>query len=179
MFYTYLYLREDGTPYYVGKGTGRRVFDSRHTVHLPPSKDRILLQEFESDEDAILAERFLIALYGRKDLATGVLHNRTDGGEGVSGRQVSASTRAAISKGLTGLEFSPQHRAAIAAARKGKKATPETREKMSRSRVGRRLRREQTSMFGKHHRASTREKIRDAIRLWWVKRKGEICSTNT
>ena len=83
IFYTYLYLREDGTPYYVGKGHGRRAF-RKHRFPVP-SHDRIIVQEFLSEEDALFAECFLIALYGREDLAAGRLLNLTDGGDGVSG----------------------------------------------------------------------------------------------
>src|SRR5580692_7723704 len=78
-FYTYLWLREDGTPYYVGKGRGRRAFRKG----CPPI-DRVLIQAFPSEEDALTAEIFLIAYYGRKDLGTGILRNLTDGGDGVT-----------------------------------------------------------------------------------------------
>ena len=85
IFYTYLYLREDGTPYYVGKGTRHRAFNQKHrrirgTVATPP-KGRILLEPHVSEADALDAERFLISYYGRKDLGTGILLNMTDGGE--------------------------------------------------------------------------------------------------
>jgi general stress protein YciG len=84
-FYTYLWLREDGTPYYVGKGRGRRAFISRaHTVRRPKELSRIIVQEFETEEDAFRAEQFLITYYGRQDLGTGCLRNRTDGGEGAA-----------------------------------------------------------------------------------------------
>jgi len=80
-FYTYLWLREDGTPYYVGKGTKNRAFlRSRHRLS-PPPDERIIIQSFECEEDAFFAEKFLIALYGREDLGEGRLLNLTDGGE--------------------------------------------------------------------------------------------------
>jgi hypothetical protein len=50
----------------------------------PPSRDRILVQEFPSERDALQAEIFLIAYYGRKGKG-GILINWTDGGEGTSG----------------------------------------------------------------------------------------------
>jgi|ERR1035437_1109198 hypothetical protein len=82
MYYTYLWLRENGTPYYVGKGSGVRAFTSwAHGVHKPADKERILVQEFESEKEAFEAEKFLIAYYGRLDLGTGCLRNLTDGGE--------------------------------------------------------------------------------------------------
>jgi|HubBroStandDraft_2_1064218.scaffolds.fasta_scaffold242728_2 hypothetical protein len=87
-YYTYLWLREDHTPYYVGKGHGNRAFTGRRNGgHLPPPihRENILLQEYPTDADAIAAEIFLIARYGRKDLGTGILRNLTDGGDGTSG----------------------------------------------------------------------------------------------
>jgi hypothetical protein len=80
VFYTYLWLREDGTPYYVGKGKGDRGFISKgHSVRCPKDSARLIVQEHPSETDAFAAEEFLIAYYGRKDVGTGCLLNRTDG----------------------------------------------------------------------------------------------------
>ena len=93
-FYTYLWLREDGTPYYGGKGHGRRGFtSSQHTVKCPREVSRILIQSQASEQDALEAEQFLIEYYGRADLATGCLRNLTAGGDGVSGLIHSEKTK--------------------------------------------------------------------------------------
>jgi hypothetical protein len=85
-FYTYLWLRVDGTPYYVGKGHNDRAFLSAgHGGKRPKDRSRILIEEHPSEADAFAAEIFLIAYYGRRDLATGCLRNLTDGGDGPSG----------------------------------------------------------------------------------------------
>lgn len=80
MFYTYVWTREDGTPYYVGKGKGNRVYSNNHR-HLPPSIDRIVLYIAKDEKDAFETEKALIWYYGRKDLGLGCLRNLTDGGE--------------------------------------------------------------------------------------------------
>ncbi len=101
MFYTYLWLREDGTPYYAGKGYGTRAFKLHwHNKMYPPASDRIIVQEWLSEEDAFEAEKFLITYYGRIDLGTGCLRNLTDGGEGTVGKSEEALQR--ISKALRG-----------------------------------------------------------------------------
>ena len=79
-FYTYLWLREDGTPYYAGKGMGIRAYRS-HRMGKAPSRERILVQDFASEQDALVAEMFLILYYGREDLGTGCLLNLTHGGD--------------------------------------------------------------------------------------------------
>ena len=87
-FYTYAYLREDGSPYYIGKGSGNRAWapHNRCAVKRPKNKDRILvLKQNLSEKDAFKHEKYLISVLGRKDLGTGILRNRTDGGEGSSG----------------------------------------------------------------------------------------------
>jgi len=90
MFYTYLWLREDGTPYYVGKCTRK---SRAYRVSCPKDHSRVILQNHESEQDALDVEVFLISFYGRKDLGTGCLRNRTDGGEGMSGFVISLETR--------------------------------------------------------------------------------------
>jgi hypothetical protein len=106
IYYTYLWLRYDGTPYYVGKGTRNRAFRKGG-----PPRDRILIQEYPSEEDAFAAEIFLIAYYGRKDIGTGCLINHTDGGEGQVG----------VIAWNTGKTLTPEHIAALSAAQRGKK----------------------------------------------------------
>jgi deoxycytidine triphosphate deaminase len=72
-YYTYAYLRENGTPYYIGKGTGRRAFHKNHNV-LRPSKDKILfLKTNLSEEDALKHEKYLISILDN-------LLNKTIGG---------------------------------------------------------------------------------------------------
>lgn len=90
MFYVYTYLREDGTPYYVGKGSGERAYKKWGKGIKPPKDDSriIIVADNLEEEQAFKLERKLIAEYGRKDLANGILHNKTDGGEGSSGHKV-------------------------------------------------------------------------------------------
>lgn len=81
-FYTYIWYRQDRTPYYVGKGTGKRgYYSSAHNVHAP--KDRSLIEVIHvfGEQSALNLERALIAELGRKDNGTGILRNLTDGGE--------------------------------------------------------------------------------------------------
>ncbi len=83
-FYTYAYLREDGSPYYIGKGRGRRAYQ-QHKVNIPPKERILFLKKNITEEDAIKHEKYMIFIFGRKDLGTGILRNLTDGGEGMSG----------------------------------------------------------------------------------------------
>ena len=78
-FYTYAYLREDRTPYYIGKGSGRRYY-SRKKTDIKPPKDKsrvILLKQNLTEEEAFRHEIYMIAIFGRKNLKTGILLNRT------------------------------------------------------------------------------------------------------
>jgi hypothetical protein len=118
-----MWLREDGTPYYVGKGSYKKRAFERHKVgnriQYAPPKDRVLIQEFPTEPDAFEAEKFLIFYYGRKDLGTGILRNQTDGGEGNTGTSEGHRKQA---EALRGRIFSEEHRRKISESKKGNKA---------------------------------------------------------
>jgi len=79
-YYTYAYLREDGTPYYIGKGCGRRAYSSNHRINLPPKDRIIILKRFYLEEDAYSHEEYMIFVFGCKYNNTGILQNLCDGG---------------------------------------------------------------------------------------------------
>jgi ribosomal protein L13 len=162
MFYTYLWLREDGTPYYVGKGKGKRAFknDGERTVKHPECDFRIIVQHWTSEQEAFAMEKFWIALYGRKDLGTGILRNRTDGGDGPSGAKRSASTIANMAKRMRGKKMhttphSEETKAVLVAKTKALWETPEFRARQTAAHKGqgkgRKMSEETKALLKKNH----------------------------
>ena len=103
-FYTYAYLREDKTPYYIGKGKGDRIY-RKGKGQIKPPKDIsriIFLKQNLTEEQSFRHEIYMISIFGRKDLGTGILRNRTNGGQGVSGIVRSEITRRKMSESKKG-----------------------------------------------------------------------------
>src|ERR1035437_9812227 len=100
-YYSYLWLREDSSPYYAGKGCGKRAYRSlHHNVNCPADIARILVFLHPTEADAFESEIAFIKWFGRKDIGTGCLRNITNGGEGQAGRICSPATRMRISAKL-------------------------------------------------------------------------------
>ena len=102
IYYTYAYLREDRTPYYIGKGENDRIYKKgKGEVNPPKDKSRIIyLKNNLTEQEAFKHEIYMIAVFGRKDLGTGILRNKTNGGEGASGAIISDEYRKNISKNI-------------------------------------------------------------------------------
>ena len=147
MFYVYAYLRtEDLTPYYIGKGHGNRAWQKCHSVVVPKDLSRIVMLEQNLTELGALAlERRMISWYGRQDLGTGILRNRTDGGDGSAGiipwnlgkKTGSYLTKAGRKKVSDANKGVPKnHGAKVSAGLKGKPKSEEHKRKLSEASKG-------------------------------------------
>tara|TARA_Y100000389_G_C17195080_1_gene380792 strand:- start:54 stop:614 length:561 start_codon:yes stop_codon:yes gene_type:complete len=180
-YYTYAYLRENKTPYYIGKGKCKtqRHLHSGHIVPIPPEERILILKTNISEEEAFKHEIYMISVFGRKDNNTGILRNFTDGGDGKSGWKASKETCDKISKSLMGKKRTPQqiekhrksmlgrklsedHKRKIGEGGKGKKMSPETIERMKIA-----AKKRGNNKTGKKHSQETKEKMRQsALKRW-------------
>lgn len=102
-FYTYTYNYPNGTPFYVGKGTKKRIishmWDAKANRNTNKFHIRVIQKLLKNNEEPIIkkivdevdeefaffVEQEFISKYGKRTNGTGILTNNTDGGEGTSG----------------------------------------------------------------------------------------------
>ena len=142
MYYVYAYLRDDGTPYYIGKGQNDRAWQ-KHKYHKVPSNDKILILESNlTEETAFQLETKYIQQYGRKDIGTGILRNMTNGGDGIMGHKHSEETKQKISRARLGKPtnlgktMSAEQKQKLREANLGKIVSVETGQKISKAKKG-------------------------------------------
>lgn len=181
VYYAYLLKRPDGTPFYVGKGKGRRCYahlkpwhlkkdENRHKVHII-EKIRAdggepiveILQKNLTESDAFSLETQQIKLYGRT-INGGLLCNMSDGGEGQSGFHHSEETKrklAIISKennGFVGKKHNEETLKLIGDVNRGKVLDDGWRKKLSDATKGRPKREEHKNKIGMSHKGKLHTK---------------------
>jgi hypothetical protein len=182
MYYTYAYLREDGTPYYVGKGKGDRAYRKvGKPCATPKDKSKIIyLKTNLTEEQSFNHERYMIFILGRKDLGTGILLNKSDGGEGASGCIPSEETRRKRSAKMKGENNPLYGKRGKDSPRYGKKHTQETKDKIRKSLQGNviseetrikiseknKLNRlgEKNPFYGRKHSEETKQKMKETAK---------------
>lgn len=153
-FVVYAYVREDGTPFYIGKGRPSRPFISGGRPCGTPPKERIILLHENLEEDkAFSLETEYILKYGRKDIdpENGLLYNKTNGGEGVSGLIRSQEYKKNMSikrSGPGNPMYGRQHK--------------EESKKIISKKVSEKMKGENHPFFGKNHSEETKKRMSES-----------------
>lgn len=146
MWYVYiLYDPRNNKPFYVGKGTKRRLRATLNTnAGANPLKRKFLKEikadglepiieivgEYEVEEDSLLQEKQLIEHYGRIIKGNGILVNYADGGEqGSTGHRFTDETKKIWSSQRKGVKQSAKHIKKRVEQITGKKRTDESKRK--------------------------------------------------
>ena len=75
-FYVYQYLNEDGTPFYIGKGSKNRINESHDPwIKIPSIEYREIIEDNLTEKEAFDLELKLIKKFGRK-IDGGILENK-------------------------------------------------------------------------------------------------------
>lgn len=175
MYYTYAYIREDKTPYYIGRGKHHKGFkyhrmSQKHTCGVPPQDRRIILKDNLSKQEAIKHEEYLIYLYGLISDDTGILRNyvRDSRGGSYEGRKLSEETKQKMSLAMkkrweNGIYDTQEYKDKIAESNRQnprvKKHSEQTKEKQRKASTGR-IQSEET-----------KKKRSESIKKWWEDKK--------
>jgi len=149
---------------------------------MPPRERVLILKKNLTEEEAFRHEIYMIAIYGRKDLRTGILHNFSDGGEGLSCPSPEVIEK--IRESRKGYKHSPETCAKLRErAKKRPPVSEEERRKRSERAKGRNNPRfgaivsEETrrkigeKSKGREHTEETKNKMSASQKLAWEKRK--------
>jgi hypothetical protein len=129
-YYTYAYLRLDGTPYYIGRGKGRRAFVKHGNISVPPKERILFLKTNLTFIESCKHECYMIFVLGFKREG-GLLHNRTNGGEGSEHHSLTSEQKEKISRANKGKVKTSEHRKKLSESCKGREVDFSVREKIS------------------------------------------------
>jgi len=168
-FYVYMYLdpRKPGAfkygdfefkyePFYVGKGSGDRMYAHLHESKLKEKffksrkmnkiirlgynlRDGFILKikDFLTEKESIDLEILAIKTIGRRDLNLGPLTNQTNGGDGLVGAVRTNSWKRKISKSHLGKNLSEEHKRKISITQTGRRLSEEHKKSISLAGMGR------------------------------------------